>query len=326
MLLAFSAIIFGLILLVWSADKFVEGATSLAHHLGVSPLIIGITIIGFGTSAPEILVSIVAVVEGTPDIAIGNALGSNIANIGLILGVTAFITPIPIAKGLFRREYPLLVIATVLLTLCLIDGSLDQIDGLTLLLVLAAILIYLIKSHQNDRKKNDIEDKLAEAIPENITLISAIIWSLVGLTVLVGSSKILVWGATDIAQALGVSELIIGLTVIALGTSLPELAASIVSLKKGVPDMAIGNIIGSNLFNSLAVIGLPALVTDFSINTHAVTRDLPVVVGLTILLFCFSFFPTSPNQSLSRLKGLCLLCCFVIYQLYLYYGVMVGNI
>jgi cation:H+ antiporter len=325
MLLAFSAIILGLVLLVWSADKFVEGASSLANHLGVSPLIIGITIIGFGTSAPEILVSIIAVMEDTPDIAIGNALGSNIANIGLILGVTALITPIPIAKGLFRREYPLLVIATAILAWCLIDGSLDQIDGLTLLLVLAAILIYLIKSHRNDPNRDRVEEDLSETIPQDMTRISAIGWVFVGLIILVGSSKMLVWGATDIALALGVSELIIGLSVIALGTSLPELAASIASLKKGVPDMAIGNVIGSNLFNSLAVIGLPALLTDFSIDFHAVSRDLPVVIGLTILLLLFSRFPTSPTQSLSRVKGLLLLCCFVIYQLYLYYGVMIGN-
>lgn len=325
MLLAFSAIFFGLVLLVWSADKFVEGASSLANHFGVSPLIIGITIIGFGTSAPEILVSIIAVLEDTPDIAIGNALGSNIANIGLILGVTAFITPIPIAKGLFRREYPLLVIATAILAWCLIDGSLDQIDGLALLLVLVAILMYLIKSHRKDPNKSRIEEELSETIPEDMTRISAIIWVFVGIIILVGSSKILVWGATDIALALGVSELIIGLTVIALGTSLPELAASIASLKKGVPDMAIGNVIGSNLFNSLAVIGLPALLTNFSIDSHAVSRDLPVVGGLTILLLCFSCFPASSTQSLSRIKGFLLLSCFVIYQLYLYYGVMTGS-
>jgi cation:H+ antiporter len=325
MLLAFSAIILGLLLLVWSADKFVDGASSLANHLGVSPLIIGITIIGFGTSAPEILVSIIAVLEDTPDIAIGNALGSNIANIGLILGVTAFITPIPIAKGLFRREYPLLVIATAILAWCLIDGSLDQIDGLTLLLVLAVILTYLIRSHRNDPNKDRVEEDLSETIPQDMTRVMAIIWVFAGLTILVGSSKILVWGATDIALALGVSELIIGLSVIALGTSLPELAASIVSLKKGVPDMAIGNVIGSNLFNSLAVIGLPALLTNFSIDSHAVSRDLPVVVGLTILLLLFSCLPASSTQSLSRAKGLLLLCCFVIYQLYLYYSVMIGN-
>ena len=205
------------------------------------------------------------------------------------------------------------------------DGSLDQIDGLTLLLVLVAILIYLIRSHRNDPNKNRIEQELSETIPEDMTLKSAIVWVLVGIVILVASSKILVWGATYVALAFGVSELIIGLTVIALGTSLPELAASIASLKKGVPDMAIGNVIGSNLFNSLAVIGLPALLTNFSIDSHAVSRDLPVVVGLTMLLLCFSCFPASSTQSLSRAKGFFLLCCFVIYQLYLYYNVMTGS-
>ena len=325
MLLASGAIIVGLVLLVWSADRFVEGASSLANHLGVSPLIIGITIIGFGTSAPEILVSIIAVMENTPDIAIGNALGSNIANIGLILGVTALITPIPIAKGLFRREYPLLIIATTILAWCLYDGKLDQIDGLALILTLVAILLYLVKSHRKDSSNNRIEEELSETIPEGMTLLMAIVWIVIGLVLLVGSSKLLVWGATDIAIALGVSQLIIGLTVIALGTSLPELAASIASLKKGVPDMAIGNVIGSNLFNSLAVIGLPALMTNFSIDPNAVSRDLPVVGGLTILLLCYSRFPASPTQSLSRLKGISLLACFVTYQAYLYTVVMVGN-
>ena len=325
MLLAFGAIILGLVLLVWSADRFVEGASSLASHLGVSPLIIGITIIGFGTSAPEILVSIIAVMEDTPDIAIGNALGSNIANIGLILGVTAFIMPIPIAKGLFRREYPLLITATTILAWCLFDGKLDQIDGLALILTLVAILVYLVKSHRKDSANNRIEEELSETIPKDMTLLTALVWIAVGLILLVGSSKLLVWGATEIAITLGVSKLIIGLTVIALGTSLPELAASIASLKKGVPDMAIGNVIGSNLFNSLAVIGLPALMTNFSFDPNAVSRDLPVVGGLTILLLCYSRFPASATQSLSRLKGLSLLTCFVIYQVYLYTVVMAGN-
>lgn len=325
MLLASGAIVLGLILLVWSADRFVEGASSLANHLGVSPLIIGITIIGFGTSAPEILVSIIAVLEGTPDIAIGNALGSNIANIGLILGVTALITPIPIARGLLRREYPLLLIATALLAWCLFDGKLDQIDGLALIFTLVAILIYLIKSHRQSPDKSHIEEELAEIIPQDMTLMRAIMWIAVGLIILVGSSKLLVWGATYIAVALGVSELIIGLTVIALGTSLPELAASIASLKKGVPDLAIGNVIGSNLFNSLAVIGLPALMIDFNIDPLAISRDLPVVGGLTILLLCYSCFPVSKTRFLSRIKGFSLLVSFVIYQAYLYYSVTAGS-
>ncbi|MFT5657735.1 MAG: cation:H+ antiporter [Gammaproteobacteria bacterium] len=325
MLLAFGAIIIGLVLLVWSADRFVEGASSIANHLGVSPLIIGITIIGFGTSAPEILVSIIAVLEDTPDIAIGNALGSNIANIGLILGITAYITPIPIAKHLLRREFPLLISATVILAWCLIDGALDRFDGLLLIGTLSVVLIYLIRSHGRSPNKQRIEKQLSESIPEDMSFKAAIGWVIIGLIILVGSSKLLVWGASDIATTLGVSELIIGLTVVALGTSLPELAASIVSLKKGVPDLAIGNVIGSNLFNSLAVIGLPALLTNFSIDSSAISRDLPVVGALTLLLFCFALFPTSSARNLSRLKGFWLLACFVIYQLYLYYGVMIGN-
>ena len=325
MLLSIGAIVIGLGLLVWSADKFVEGASSIASHLGVSTLIIGITIIGFGTSAPEILVSIIAVLENTPDIAIGNALGSNIANIGLILGVTAIITPVPIAAELLRREFPLLLIATAIMIGCLYDGRLGILDGSILLVSLVLILLYLIKSHKNSANKTRLEAELENAIPDDMGFGAAWGWVLIGLIILVGSSKLLVWGATDIAITMGISELVIGLTVIALGTSLPELAASLASLKKGIPDMAIGNVIGSNLFNSLAVIGIPAVFTSFTIDSNAITRDLPVVAALTLLLYCFSRFPASASISLTRLKGICLLAAFVIYQLYLYYGMVTGS-
>jgi cation:H+ antiporter len=189
------------------------------------------------------------------------------------------------------------------LTECLIDGLLDQIDSITLILVLMAILVFLIKSHRNTSNKRCIDKKLTARTSEKMAFISAIIWVFLGLMILIASSKALVWGATYIALELGVSELIIGLTVIALGTSLPELAASIASLRKGVRDMVIGNVIGSNLFNSLAVTGLPALLTDVNIDSHAVNRDLPVVGGLTILLLCFSYFPGLLTQSLSRVKA-----------------------
>lgn len=322
---ASGAIIIGLVLLAWSADRFVEGASSIASHLGVSALIIGITIIGFGTSAPEILVSVIAVVEGTPDIAIGNALGSNIANIGLILGITALITPIPIDAGLLRREFPLLIIATAILIWRLADSALNRLDGLLLAAMLIAVLLYLLKSHRQSPEENHIEESLSESIPQGLSFMAAGGLVISGLVILVGSSKLLVWGATEIAVTLGVSELIIGLTVIAVGTSLPELAASIASLRKGVPDLAIGNVIGSNLFNSLAVIGLPALLASFSIDADAIHRDLPVVAVFTLLLFCFSLFPASSQRTLSRLKGFWLLGGFVIYQLYLYYEVMAGS-
>jgi len=324
MWLALGSIAVGLALLVWSADKFIDGATSIAMHLGVSTMIIGITIVGFGTSAPEILISIIAVIEDTPDIAIGNALGSNIANIGLILGVTALITPLPIAKRVLRHEFPLLMIATAVMTWCLFDGALDIIDGLLLIALLCLMMWYLVKSHRQHPGADWGESELTGGDVEDMSLLVALGWALSGLIIMVGSSKLLVWGATEVAHAFGISELIIGLTIVALGTSLPELAASIASIKKGEPDLAIGNIVGSNLFNSLAVIGIPATITSFNIDRLAVTRDLPVVIVITLLLYGLSRFPAA-SQRLSRKKGFWLFASFVIYQLYLYYGVMTGT-
>ena len=319
-----AAIFTGLVLLIWSADKFVEGAAAMAHLLGVSIMIIGITIVGFGTSAPEIVVSIVAVLQDTPDIAIGNALGSNIANIGLILGVTAILAPIPIATRLFKAEYPLLMLATVVMTWSLFDLTLDIVDGFALFGLLLLSLHYLVREHRRNPAAYAREEHEQEEMIHDMKMPVAIGWLSLGLVVLVGSSKLLVWGASNIAQTLGVSELIIGLTIVALGTSLPELAASIASLKKGKPDLAIGNVIGSNLFNSLAVIGLPALFTTFSIDAAARSRDLPIVIGLTLVLLLMSRFPTAVPRHLTRVKGILLFAAFVIYQLYLYYQAAAG--
>lgn len=315
MLLPITAIIVGLVLLVWSADHFVEGAVAIARHLGVSTLIIGITVIGFGTSVPEIVVSIIAVLENSPDIAIGNALGSNIANIGLVLGITAMLVPIPISSGLVKSEYPLLFIATVVMVGTLYDLALDWMDGLILVGSLVLILVYLVRSHRQPVEQLDLEDNDAKMMEPG----SAVGRIVLGLIVLVGSSKLLVWGASNIAHTLGVSELVIGLTVVALGTSLPELATSIASLKKSIPDLAIGNIIGSNLFNSLAVVGIPPLLMGFNIDASVLTRDIPVMVGMTLLLFLLSYYPKGASVYLSRLKGIWLISGFVIYQLYLYY-------
>lgn len=318
MLLSIAAIIVGLALLIWSAGQFVEGATAIAEHLGVSSLIIGITIVGFGTSAPEILVSIIAVLEDTPNLAIGNALGSNIANIGLILGVTAILTAIPVNKDILKREYPLLLIATLVMVWCLYDLQLDFVDGIMLLTLLLIMLWYMIDIH----RKNGVKKIADEEATEQMSMGAATGWIILGLIILVGSSKLLVWGATNVAIAMGVSELIIGLTIVALGTSLPELAASLSSLKKGIPDLAIGNVIGSNLFNSLAVIGIPAMLTSFSIDEKVLYRDLPVVAAITLLLYILLRFPMSASLYLTRIKGIVLLSGFVIYQLYLYYEVI----
>ncbi|MCP4876039.1 MAG: calcium/sodium antiporter [Gammaproteobacteria bacterium] len=324
MLSYIAAVISGLALLIWSADKFVEGAAAMAHLLGVSMMIIGITIVGFGTSAPEIVVSIVAVLEGTPGIAIGNALGSNIANIGLILGVTAILVPIPVATRLFKTEYPLLLLATAVLAWSLYDLELDVVDGFALMGLLILSLAHLIREHRRHPAAYVEEEHENEEMVHDMKMPAALGWLLLGLVLLVGGSKLLVWGASGFARSLGVSELIIGLTIVALGTSLPELAASIASLKKGKPDLAIGNVIGSNLFNSLAVVGLPALLTTFSIEAAARTRDLSIVIGLTLILVLMSRFPGTIPRYLTRGKGIFLLVAFVIYQLYLYYQAAVG--
>lgn len=322
MLLSIAAIVIGLALLVWSADRFVDGAAAVAHHLGVSNLIIGITVIGFGTSAPEIVVSIIAVLESVPNLAVGNALGSNIANIGLILGITALLVPIPVSSGLIRSEYPLLLAATVVVTGCLYDLNLSRIDGFILLGLLLLTMGYMIHSHRQTGGKVDSASEDEDS--EMMSNARAFAWILLGLIVLVGSSRMLVWGATNIAHSFGVSELVIGLTIVALGTSLPELAASIASLKKSIPDMAIGNIIGSNLFNTLAVVGIPPMITEFDIDVAAMQRDVPIMFGLTLMLFAMSCGSKKGMVLIGRQKGAVLLAVFIAYQLYLYYEVVTG--
>lgn len=323
MLLSLLAIIVGLALLVWSADRFVEGASAIAQNLGVSPLIIGITIIGLGTSAPEILISVFSVIDNTPDLAIGNALGSNIANIALILGVTALLIPFAFPSKILNREFPVLLLATALLTWALWDAQLDSKDGLLLLISLAAAMAYLI--YLSIQAKDDVMSKeLEQEIPHDMPTRTALGWILIGLLLLVGSSRLLVWGAVNVATYLGLSELIIGLTIVALGTSLPELAASIAGARKGEPDLVMGNVLGSNLINSLAVIGIPALIIDFEISQIAIQRDLPVMLALTVLLYLLAHLPKASCFKLTRSKGLILLSCFVLYQSLLYYHVTSG--
>jgi cation:H+ antiporter len=289
----------------------------MAQNFGISTLIIGITIIGFGTSAPEILISLISVYEQTPDIAIGNAVGSNIANIGLILGATALIIPLTFTSGLIKREFPILVMASLLMAWTLWDHQLDFIDGVLLLTLLVGVMAYLVH-YSKDDKDDVISAELEQEIPHDMSTPKALLWTLVGLLLLIASSKVLVWGAVNIATAFGISELIIGLTIIALGTSLPELAAAIAGERKGEPDMVMGNVIGSNLFNSLAVIGLPAVMTDFHVSPTAITRDLPIMLGLTALLFVLAWLPKQSCCVVTRFKGMILLTGFVLYQGFLY--------
>ena len=321
MLISIAAILAGLAILVWSADRFVDGAAAIAHHMGVSNLIVGITVVGFGTSAPEIAVSVIAVLEDVPGLAVGNAIGSNIANIGLILGLTALLAPISVSSGLIRSEYPLLLGATAVLVWCLYDLQLDRLDGFILLGLLVAIMAYMIHSHRGKKDVPGDDDENDEILSNK----AAWLWVLIGLVLLIISSRMLVWGASNIAHSFGVTDLVIGLTIVALGTSLPELAASIASLKKSIPDMAIGNVIGSNLFNSLAVVGIPPLIYGFEVDSAALHRDVPVMVLLTLLLFAMSIGGNQRLNQIGRFKGAVLLASFAAYQCYLYFEVVSGK-
>jgi cation:H+ antiporter len=307
----------GLALLVWGADRFVLGAAATASNLGVAPIIVGMTIVGFGTSAPEILISVFSALQGLPGLAIGNALGSNIANIALILGATAAVAPLLISSQTLRREYPLLLATTLIAYLLSLDGGLTRLDGVILLLLLASVLYLLVLVALVSRRTDPMRFEYQEEIPGDVATPVALAWLLVGLLVLVIGSKLLVWGAVDVARALGVSELVIGLTIVALGTSLPELATSVTSAVKGQHDIAIGNIIGSNMFNQLAVFGLPALISPGVLEPDVLSRDFPVVIALTLALLIMAWGARGPGR-INRVEGFTLLGAYLLYQWVIY--------
>ncbi len=310
MLIAIAAVLVGLGLLIWSADRFVDGASATASHLGMSPMLIGLTIVAFGTSAPEMLVSTMAALDHAPGLAIGNAIGSNIANIALVLGATALVSPMPIKGNLVRLELPILTLATLGAGILLLDYYLDIIDSALLLLGLV-VCLYLFKRYQQDH----VEDKIQPLA--NMSLKLGIIWLIVGLVLLALGSRILVGGAIYIATALGVSKMIIGLTIIAIGTSLPELAASIMSARKGQHGIALGNIIGSNIFNLLGVMAIPALINPVVIEADALWRDYGLMLLLTLFILALGF-KARRGGTISRLMGSLLLLIYVMYMLLLY--------
>lgn len=315
MLTASLAVLAGLVILVWSADKFVIGAAATARHLGMSPLLVGLTIVSIGTSAPELFVSAVAALDGVGNLAIGNAVGSNITNIALVLGITALVSPLPLQKKLLRRELPLLLLVSVLATLTISDMSLNSIDSVILLAGLV-VALYLMFQDSSETGESIVDEDESEAI-EGTSQKMAIVWLLVGLAFLMVSSKMLVWGATDIARYFGVSELIIGLTIVAIGTSLPELAASIASARQGHHDIAIGNVIGSNVFNLLAVMPVPGLISTTAVEPMALYRDFPVMLALTFMLLMM-FLLNRKSGTLGRVSGSILLGSYTAYLITLY--------
>lgn len=315
MLLDIAAIIAGITLLVWGADRFVIGASGIASNLGLPPMIIGLTIVGFGTSAPEILVSGMAAVQGNTGLAIGNSLGSNIANIGLILGVTALIAPLNVRSNTLRREYPILLAVSLGTLVLMLDGVLGRIDGMILLLGLVAMLYAMVRIGKRSLSgaPDPITAEILDELPESMSFGKAIFSFSLGLALLLFSSRILVWGAVNIATAYGVSDLIIGLTIVAFGTSLPELAASIASALKNEHDIAIGNVIGSNMYNLLAVLAVPGLIAPGPFDPLVLTRDMPMMLGLTLALFIISY-GFGGNGRINRVEGFLLLAAFIAYQ------------
>ncbi|MDI9244350.1 calcium/sodium antiporter [Marinobacter sp. CHS3-4] len=317
MLLASLAILAGLILLVWSADRFIEGAAATAKHLGMPSLLIGMVIIGFGTSAPELAVSAMAALDGNPGLALGNAYGSNITNIAVIVGVTALIAPITVHSQILRKEIPLLIALTVFAGAQLIDGELSQLDGWLLLIVFAGVMGWSI--YQGIRGKGDTlgGDADAELIEHPMSLNKALMWLVVGLILLLVSSRMLVWGAVFIAQSLGVSDLIIGLTIVAIGTSLPELASALAAVKKNEHDLILGNIMGSGIFNTLAVVGLAASIHPLSVDPEVLYRDWTVMMALTLTLLLMGFGLSGKSREISRRDGAILVAAYVGYAGYL---------
>lgn len=313
MLYPILALLIGFIVLVWSADRFVIGAAGTARNFGMSPMLIGLTVVAFGTSAPEILVSIMASTTDAGDLAVGNALGSNIANIGLVLGITAMIAPLPVKSAVLKREIPLLIAITLLAGGVLYDLYLGQIDGILLCLSLIGCL-FLFARFQKSASARDIEDE-TEELPDLPTA-QAIFWLVFGLLLLAASSRLLVWGATEIALALGISELVIGLTIVAIGTSLPELAASIASALKGHTDIALGNIVGSNIFNIAAVMAVPGLIAPIALESAVLWRDYGATLALTLLLAAFALWQKPPR--ISRYEGGFLMLAYAAYLSVLY--------
>ena len=312
------AIIFGFALLVWSADKFVEGAAATAKHLGMPTLLIGVLIVGFGTSAPEMVVSAIAAMDGNPGLALGNALGSNIVNISLILGLTAMIVPISVNSKIIKKEMPLLILIVLLSGYFFIDSQLTFTEGLILLFCFIALIMWSIFSamkNRGDALENEFEEELKA---HAMSLKAGLLWLLVGLVLLILSSRILVWGAVGVAHEFGVSDLIIGLTIVALGTSLPELAASIVATKKGEHDIALGNVMGSNMFNILAVIGIAITINPMeSIDPAVLLRDWMVMLGLTLLLLVMIYGFNGKEGKINRVEGTILFLCYIAYNAYL---------
>jgi cation:H+ antiporter len=322
MLIQILILLVSLVTLVWSADKFVFGASSLARNFGISPMIIGLTIVAMGSSAPEMMIAATASLDGNNNTAIGNAIGSNITNIALVLGITALFQPLMVSSSTVKREIPLILIITALAYWMLSDSYFGFNEGLSLMIGFFVYIIALLLITLRATKDKPLDDPLIieaeKEVPDAVSKPISILWLGIGMILLPVSASYLVGSSVFIAQAFGISDLVIGLTVIAVGTSLPELAASIMSIIKKEDDLALGSIIGSNIFNIFAVLSLAGLIAPGDIDSDAATRDAPYMLGVTILLFILCFTRRTGSFRITRGKGLLLIGAYVAYQILLF--------
>ncbi|MUG33087.1 calcium/sodium antiporter [Psychrobacter sanguinis] len=315
--LAIVAVVLGLAILVWSADTFIDGATSLAVRFNMPSFLIGVIILGIGTSAPELVVSALAAFAGSPDLALGNAYGSNIINITLVLGVTALISPILIRSDVIRYDLMLLLAVTALAAIQLVDGSLSRLDGIVLVVALVAVLlIQILLSLRSNKDKVELPEQLAAK--EQVNVFKSFGTLILGLSLLIASSRAIVWGAVELATLWGMSELLIGLTIVAIGTSLPELVASVAAARRGEHDMALGNVIGSNLFNTLGVVGLAAIIKPMQhIDPQILSRDVMMVGMVSVLLFILAIIAFKRQGEMKHGSGVVLILTFIFYSVLL---------
>jgi len=308
-------ILAGLLLLVWGADRFVHGAAAIARNLGVAPLLIGLTIVAFATSAPEIVVSVLAALRGNPDLAIGNAIGSNTANIGLVLGTIAMVRPIELTSATLRREMPALLAVSLLTVTLFLDTYLSRVDGLVLLTGLVIVMVWLTRLGLRSAKTDPMLADYDAEIPRDVSMRAAVLWLLVGLGMLLFGAELVVEGAIEIARELGVSEIVIGITLVALGTSVPELAVSLVSAIKGEYGLAIGNVVGSNIFNLLAVVGVASTIHPSALAPSVLSLHIFVMSAFTLVLFAMTY-EYEGHGRINRLEGAALLISFIAYVAY----------
>ena len=319
MIEAVALLIVGLILLVYAADKFVIGAAATATYMGVSSMVVGLIVIGFGTSAPEMVVSAIAALKGNPHLALGNAVGSNITNIALVLGMGIIVAPLMISSNTVKREMPILLLISLFVLLLMWDGEQSRFDGLLLIASMFAMTIWMAWMGLRQSKQKDIlEDEYAAEMPQNVSKKAAWLWLTFGMVMLPVASILMVDGATIIAKMMGMSDVVIGLTIVALGTSLPELSATIACMRKNEHDLALGNIVGSNMFNLLGVLGISASIKSYQLPVDFLSTEYLVMLDLILALLIFSLIYVAKKKPIPRIVGGLFVISYFAYMFWLY--------